>query len=194
MHSSEIFTQDMCTNRSENYQFSSIPWSSQTADQQLWEGRWGWYQSKESAAAQIPFCTCRQRSDAKCSIYSSLTRITSTQTSRNTKNALHPVCVCVCVFPPVYSVVSVFGVFAVRVQEDVFVYAPTEAEHVRSWMFTGLQHLQHHSESLLPVSGTVPPTCIYTWTLARTANYVYFIVLLCNFISGRTKFFILIQS
>lgn len=192
MHSSEILTQDVCTNKSENYQFSSIPWSSQTADQQLWEGRWGWYQSKELAAAQIPFCTCRQRSDAKFSIL--LWQELQALRQAETQKMHYAQCVSVCVFPPVYSVVSVFGVFAVRVQEDVFVYAPTEAEHVRSWMFTGLQHLQHYSESLLSVSGTVPPTCIYMWTLARTANYVYFIVLFCNFISGRTKFFILNQS
>lgn len=58
---------------------------------------------------------------------------------------------------PVNGVVPVLGVLAVGVQEDVFVNAPAEAEHVRGRVLTGLQHLQHHPEGLLPVSWTVPP-------------------------------------
>lgn len=87
------------------------------------------------------------------SAHSSRTRSTSAQRSRK-----HGKCIKVrSVLSPLYGVVPVFGVFAVRVQEDVFVYASTEAEHVRRRMFTRLQHLQHHPESLLPVPGTVPP-------------------------------------
>lgn len=61
---------------------------------------------------------------------------------------------------PLYSVVPVLGVLAVRVEEDVLVDASTEAEHVGRRMFARLQHLQHHAERLLPVAGTVPPTHI----------------------------------
>lgn len=39
---------------------------------------------------------------------------------------------------PLYGIISVFGVFAVRVEEDVLIYSSTEAEHVRCRMFTGL--------------------------------------------------------
>lgn len=58
---------------------------------------------------------------------------------------------------PLYGVVPVLHVLAVRVQEDVLVYPSAQAEHVRRRVFARLQHLQHHSESLLPVPGTVPP-------------------------------------
>lgn len=73
---------------------------------------------------------------------------------------------------PVNGIVPVFGVFAVGVQEDVFVNAPAEAEHVGGWMFTRLQHLQHHSEGLLPVPGTVPPaqTRAFKGNLANDAH------------------------
>lgn len=37
---------------------------------------------------------------------------------------------------PLYGVVPVFGVFAVRVEEDVLIYSSTEAEHVWCRMFT----------------------------------------------------------
>lgn len=37
---------------------------------------------------------------------------------------------------PLYGVISVFGVFAVRVEEDVLIYSSTEAEHVWCRMLT----------------------------------------------------------
>lgn len=37
---------------------------------------------------------------------------------------------------PLYGIISVFGVFAVRVEEDVLIYSSTEAEHIRCRMFT----------------------------------------------------------
>lgn len=37
---------------------------------------------------------------------------------------------------PLDGVISVFHVFAVRVEEDVLIYSSTEAEHVRCRMFT----------------------------------------------------------
>lgn len=70
-------------------------------------------------------------------------------------------CIYLCVFSPLNSVVPVFSVFAVRVEKNVLVDSSTETEHVWCRMFAGLQHLQHHSESLLPVSRSIPParTC-----------------------------------
>lgn len=70
-------------------------------------------------------------------------------------------CIYFCVFSPLNGVVPVFSVFAVRVEKNVLVDSSTEAEHVWCRMFAGLQHLQHHSESLLPVSRSIPParTC-----------------------------------
>lgn len=72
---------------------------------------------------------------------------------------------------PLYGVVPVFGVFAVRVEEDVLIYSSTEAEHVWCRMFTRLQNLQHHSEGLFPVSRTVPPA------YKHTHNYKYYLPL-----------------
>lgn len=66
-------------------------------------------------------------------------------------------------FSPLYGIISVYSVFAVRVEENVLVDPTTEAEHVRGGMFARLQHLEHHSESLLPVSRTVPPANIHTF-------------------------------
>lgn len=63
---------------------------------------------------------------------------------------------------PLYGIVSVLHVLAVRVQEDVLVYASAEAEHVRRRVLTRLQHLQHHRQGLLPVTGAVPPALMQT--------------------------------
>lgn len=76
---------------------------------------------------------------------------------------------------PLYGVVPVFGVFAVRVEEDVLIYSSTEAEHVWCRMFTRLQNLQHHSEGLFPVSRTVPPVHKHTHTILNITSLPTFI-------------------
>lgn len=152
-----------------SYLFSSVQLSSQTVGQQLWGGQPGWYQSKELAAAQIPSCTCRWgwHNDEWINVIRCRSGCLSIACGNNEIYSWksHTKFIWGGLFSPLYSVVPVFGIFAVRVQEDVLVYPSTEAEHVWRWMFTRLQHLQHHSESLLPVTGTVPPehVQIYKW-------------------------------
>lgn len=86
---------------------------------------------------------------------------------------------------PLYGVVPVFGVFAVRVEEDVLIYSSTEAEHVWCRMFTRLQNLQHHSEGLFPVSRTVPP--VHKHTHNSKYYFITYLYTLCN-ISGQEAF------
>lgn len=80
-------------------------------------------------------------------------------------------CIYFCVFSPLNGVVPVFSVFAVRVEKNVLVDSSTEAEHVWCRMFAGLQHLQHHSESLLPVSRSIPPARTFTCTWRKTFSW-----------------------
>lgn len=58
---------------------------------------------------------------------------------------------------PLDGVVSAGVIFAVRIQEDVLVDPPTQAEHVRGRVVTTLQDLEHDLQSLLAVAWTVSP-------------------------------------
>lgn len=65
--------------------------------------------------------------------------------------------ICASFHQPLYGIVSVLGVLAVRVEEDVLINPPAEAEHVGGRVLARLQHLEHHAQCLLAVPRTVPP-------------------------------------
>lgn len=58
---------------------------------------------------------------------------------------------------PLDGAVAAGAVFALRIQEDVLVDPPAQAEHVRGRAVTALQNLEHDLQSLLTVAGTVSP-------------------------------------
>ena len=56
---------------------------------------------------------------------------------------------------PLNGIVSAGIIFAVRIQEDVLVYPPAEAEHVGGRVVTALQNLEHDLQSLLTIACAV---------------------------------------
>lgn len=56
---------------------------------------------------------------------------------------------------PLNGVIPAGIIFAVRIQEDVLVYPPTEAEHVGGRVVTALQNLEHDLQSLLTITCAV---------------------------------------
>lgn len=58
---------------------------------------------------------------------------------------------------PFNGAVSAVDVTAVRIQEDVLVDPPTEAQHLRGRVLAALQNLQDHMKSLHLVSYFVSP-------------------------------------
>lgn len=63
---------------------------------------------------------------------------------------------CMC-YLPLNGTVSACILFTTWIQEDVLVYPPTQAKHVRSWVVTALQNLEHNLKSLFTVTCAVSP-------------------------------------